>query len=83
MNALSLTARDMANAILGKPRTEQAVRVVVSRFNGSPLGGRYTVLVDGEYYEVGEHVLQELRNGVTPYELELEPADPEREDYGE
>ena len=75
MNAFSTTARDMASALLGKPRAKQAVLVVAKRHGGA-FGPRYTVLVGGEYSEVGQRVLDALEQGATPEYLELEPIQP-------
>lgn len=76
MNAFSTTARDTAAALLGKPRARQTVHILTKRYGGA-LGPRYTVLVTGEYYDVGQRMLEALEQGATPANLELEPSDPE------
>lgn len=80
MNAFDTTTRDLARALLGRPRAQQTVREVSRIHSGSPFGARIVVLVDGEYYEVGQRIFDELRSGVTPAELELETYEPEEED---
>lgn len=76
MNAYSRTAIDLAAALMGKRRVDQAVHVCVSKFGG--FAPRFVVLVvpegaeAGEYYEVGQRVLDLLRAGTSPEELELE-----------
>ncbi|MER9217912.1 hypothetical protein NKI48_03105 [Mesorhizobium sp. M0644] len=70
-----------AIAGLGKPRAKQAVHILTKRYGG-PLGARYTVLVAGEYYDCGQHVLDALLPGATPEWLEIEPANPE-DDFNE
>lgn len=48
------------------------------RGDGQPIT---RVLVFGRYYDVGDALLRQLLSGVTPRELELEPA-PEEADPG-
>ena len=71
------------DGLLGKNR--QSVHVCRTIHSDSPLGPRYQVLVDGEYYEVGRRTLAALRDGLTPAELELEPCDEDEaaDDAGE
>lgn len=77
MNAYSRTAIGFAAALMGKRRVSQSVHVCVSKFGG--IAPRFVVLVvpegaeTGEYYEVGQRVLDLLRSGTSPEELELEP----------
>lgn len=78
MNAFSTTARDTAAALLGKPRARQTVHILTKRYGGV-LGPRYTVLVAGEYYDVGQRMLEALEQGATPANLDLEPSEPEDE----
>lgn len=89
MNAHDTTARDIASALMCKPRSAQSVHICSTIFNGSPLGPKYIVLVvpegckRGEYYEVWQRGLDALRGGMTPDDLELEPYDdPDGEDDG-
>lgn len=56
------------------------VFIVKTIYNGSQLGPRYEVLVDGEYYEVGRRTLQALQDGMTPEDLDLEPFEEEEEE---
>lgn len=65
------------DGLLGKVR--QSVHICRTIHGASPLGPRYQVLVDGEYYEVGRRTLAALRDGLTPAELELEPCDQQPE----
>jgi len=83
MNAYTKTASSMATTLsnIGRQRPEQEVRVICTACSGSVLGPRYDVFVAGEYYTVREPTLQQLRQGVTPAELELEPIDPDQEDF--
>lgn len=78
----SKTAQGMATTLanIGRQRAHQDVRVLCSAFSGSVLGARYDVCVGGEYYRVRELTLQQLRQGVSPQELELEPIDLDAED---
>ena len=60
MGAYDTTTRDLANALLGKARHNQTVRVVKSRHGGySIFGGmrdaRFVVLVDGQFFEAGRN----------------------------
>jgi len=66
-------------ANVGRQLPHQDVRVLCTACSGSVLGPRYDVFVAGDYYRVREITLQQLRMGVTPAELELEPIDPEEE----
>lgn len=81
MGAHSLTASDMAAALLGKRRVEQTVLVIGARYNGT--WPRYEVLVTparaerGEKYFCGKHALKALQDGTSPEELELELAEVE------
>lgn len=79
----SKTAQGMATTLanVGRQRPAQEVRVVCTACSGSVLGPRYDVFVAGDYYRVREITLQQLRMGVTPGELELEPIDPDHEDF--
>jgi len=69
------TARDLASALLGKPRARQSVHVLTKAFGGG-LGTRYTVLVvahgqeTGEYFRVNERTLEALKQGASPAYLE-------------
>lgn len=87
--ATALTARDLASALMGKPRAAQSVHISATVFSGSPLGPRYVVLVvpegsdTGELYEVYQRGLDALRDGMSPEELELEPYEPEADDEPE
>lgn len=70
-----VTGADIAAALGMKPHAKQTVALVSKRHGGS-LPARIVVLVDGEYYEVRERTYEELKRGVTPAELELEPYNP-------
>ena len=88
MNAHRATAIGLAAAIMNVPRVEQSVHVETAIFSGSPLGPRYIVFVkpkngEGEIYECGQRALDQLRMGVPPEELELEPFIEEPEDDAE
>lgn len=75
MNApFRTTAQDLANALSG--RKVQTVHIVKTTFS-NPRSPKYLVLVNNEYYEVYTHGLRALQSGVTPEELELEPAEDE------
>lgn len=82
-SAFTRTAQGMATTLsnIGRQRPEQEVRIICTACSGSVLGPRYDVCVGGEYYRVREITLQQLRLGVTPAELELEPIDPDAEDF--
>lgn len=71
------TGADLAAALGMKTRAKQEVRVVTSSYSGSVFGACHIVCVDGEYYEVHDLTLSQLEMGVTPAELELEPANPD------
>lgn len=60
---------------VGRQLPHQDVRILCTACSGSVLGPRYDVFVAGDYYRVREITLQQLRQGVTPAELELEPID--------
>lgn len=83
MTAFSLTARDMANALLAKPRAKQTVHVSTRVFNGSGISRALVLVVPegaetGTYYEVySQRVLDELKAGASPEWLELEPYEGE------
>ena len=82
------TAAGIAAAIMGTPRVEQTVHVCTAMFTGSVLGPWYVVFVKpkigaGEVYECGQRALDQLRMGVSPEELSLEPFEPEPEDDAE
>jgi hypothetical protein len=76
------TGADLAAALGMTTRAKQDVHVVSSLYSGSPFGARSIVRVDGEYYEVHDLTLNQLRRGITPAELELEPCDPD-DDYSD
>lgn len=82
MNAFSTTTRDLAAALLGKPRIAQSVHTVTSTYGGG-LGARHVVLIvkDGEeagtYFECGDRIRDLLIAGTSAEELELEPYEPE------
>lgn len=57
---------------------QQTVTVCSALFS-APNGPHYTVLVDGEYYVVGRHLLAALKRGETPAELEIEPEEIDEE----
>lgn len=65
-------------ALIGKARARQTVHILTKRYGGA-LGPRYTVLVAGEYYDVGQRMLEALEQGATPANLDLEPSEPEDE----
>lgn len=48
---------------------------VVSTFCGAPGGPRYTVLFDGRYFVVNGGLLDLMKRGQTPDDLELEEAE--------
>lgn len=77
------TATSMAATLanIGRQRPLQDVRILCTACSGSVLGPRYDVCVAGEYYRVREITLQQLRQGVTAAELELEPIDLDEEDF--
>lgn len=52
---------------------DQQTVTVCSKLFSAPNGPHYTVLVDGEYYVVGKHLLADLQRGLTPAELEIDP----------
>jgi hypothetical protein len=81
--AFHRTSHLMAETLrnVGRQRPHQDVRVICTACSGSVLGPRYDVFVAGDYYRVREITLQQLRQGVTPAELELEPIDDEEEDF--
>lgn len=83
MNFFSKTAQGMATTLarVGRQLPHQDVRVLCTACSGSVLGPRYDVFVAGDYYRVREITLQQLRMGVSPAELELEPIDPDHEDF--
>ena len=64
-------------------KTRQSVHICRTTHGASPLGPRYVVLVDGEYYEIGRRTLAALRDGITPAELELEPYDHDDDEHEE
>ncbi len=87
-SAHATTAIGIAAALMNVPRVEQTVHVETTIFSGSPLGPRYVVFVKpkngaGEVYECGQRALDQLRMGVSPEELSLEPFEPEPEDDAE
>lgn len=83
MNALSLTARDIATAILVKPRVSQSVHVSTAVYGGSGLVRALVLVVPegaetGTYYEVyRQRTIDELKAGSSPEWLELEPYEDE------
>lgn len=83
MNALSLTARDMANALLAKPRVNQTVHVSTAVYGGGGLIRALVLVVPegaetGTYYEVyRQRTIDELKAGSSPECLELEPYEDE------
>ena len=78
----SKTAQGMATTLsnIGRQRPHQEVRVLCIACSGSVLGPRYDVFVAGDYYRVRGITLQQLRMGVTPAELDLEPIDPDEDE---
>lgn len=56
------------------------MKILRTTHNGSPLGPRYLVLIDGEQYEIGRRTLLALEGGTTVEELELEPYEDEEDD---
>lgn len=86
MLARLTTARDLASALMSRPRVSQTVTKSATVFNGSPLGPKYIVLVTpegsttGELYEVYQRGFDALRDGMSPAELELAPYQPEEDD---
>lgn len=48
---------------------------VVSTFCGAPGGARYTVMFDGRFFVVNKDLLESLKAGKTPDDLELEEAE--------
>ena len=79
MNAYSRTAQALSFALLGRCRSTQDVHILTKRYGG-PIGPRYTVLVDHEYYDCGQHILDALLMGMSPAELEIEPSNPDAEE---
>lgn len=81
MNAFQRTTQSMASTLsrVGRQLPHQDVRVICTACSGSVLGPRYDVFVAGDYYRVREITLQQLRQGITPAELELEPINPDEE----
>lgn len=85
MNAINITARDLADALLGRPLARQTVHVCSTEYGHRSAFGirtRYIVLVtphgseQGEYYEVStKRALDDLRF-YTPDEMGLDPLDP-------
>lgn len=85
MNAYSRTARDLADALLGRPLARQTVHVCSTEYGHRSAFGirtRYIVLVtphsaeQGEYYEVfTKRALDDLRF-YTPEEMGLDPLEP-------
>ncbi|WP_378948082.1 hypothetical protein [Mesorhizobium sp. ANAO-SY3R2] len=64
-----ITKRKAVAKALGRHKVFVASRRF--RGDGQPIT---RVLVSGRYYDVGDRLLQQLLNGATPLELELEPA---------
>ncbi|MCA0276554.1 MAG: hypothetical protein LCH86_11160 [Proteobacteria bacterium] len=58
---------------VAEARERQKVFVASRRFrgDGQPIS---RVLVSGRYYDVGDTLLQQLLDGASPRELELDPA---------
>lgn len=83
MNAFSTTTRDLARALLGRPRAQQTVHVSTQVFNGNGLVRALVLVVpegaeQGTRYEVfSPRVLEELKAGASPEWLELEPYEEE------
>jgi len=80
VNAINITARDLATALVCRPLARQTVSRVSTIFGHGRT--RYIVLVtphgaeQGEYYEVfTKHALDDLRF-YTPEEMGLDPLDP-------
>lgn len=74
--AFRTTALDLATALSGQRRQEVHI---VKTTHSNPRSPKYLVLVNNEYYEVFTHDLRALQSGVTPDELDLEPAEDEDE----
>ncbi|TPJ73645.1 hypothetical protein [Mesorhizobium sp. B2-6-2] len=69
----SPVAREKSRRAAVKTALERhKVYVTAKRFSGGSYSAR--VLVDGEVYWVDEFRLSQLRQGLTPAELELTPA---------
>jgi hypothetical protein len=80
MNALTLTAHGLSLALSGRKRATQAVVVVSRSYNAGRCKTRVLVVPEGaergDYYDIHtDMVLQMLRDGRTPEELELEPVE--------
>lgn len=73
------TGQALAAALLGRQRAVQDVRILTSAYSGSVLGARHLVAVGDQYYSVRDLTLQQLRLGVTPAELDLDPVNPDEE----
>lgn len=71
MNAAARNISEVTPIRVPVPGTDY---MVVSKVYGIA-GARYTVLFDGEYYVVNEHLLAALKRGETPAELELDPEE--------
>jgi hypothetical protein len=70
-----------ALANVGRQRPEQPVRVLSMTYKPrSYFGPRRLVAVGSEYYSVLDMTYQQLRMGLTPAELELDPVDPDAEE---
>jgi hypothetical protein len=84
MNALTRTAHGLSLALSGRKRAAQAVVVVSRSYRAGWCRTRVLVVPEGaeqgEYYDIHtEAMLQRLRDGMTPAELELEPVEDEDE----
>lgn len=66
------SSQNAKRAAVRKALDSHKVHVSVQRFSGG--GYQARVLVDGEAYWVDEFRLSQLRQGLTPAELELTPA---------
>lgn len=56
------------------------MKILRTTHNGSPLGPRYLVMIDGEQYEICGRTLQAFEDGMTVEEMELEPYEEEEDD---
>ncbi|TIM14497.1 MAG: hypothetical protein E5Y67_12525 [Mesorhizobium sp.] len=78
MNAFTRSASSMASTMarVGRQRPHLDMRVLTTIY-GVPFGPKRIVAVGEQYFSVLDMTYQQLLMGVTPDELELEPADPD------
>lgn len=80
MNALTKQMRLLADTLTQARRIPMpGTDYMVTASSFTSLGGRHTVLFEGELYVVNDHLLAAMKRGETPFDLELDPEEIDEE----